>query len=92
MITELDLGSKPTGVDLINTLIKEFPKIQLVALTTYTSPTLIDSKVKSFPSRVQYILKNNFPKDLSFKEIIQNALDHKKGSVSSLSNPLMLFS
>jgi DNA-binding NarL/FixJ family response regulator len=87
VITELDLGSKPTGVDLINTLVKEFPKIQLVALTTYTSPTLIDSKVKSFPSRVQYILKNNLPKDLSFKEIIQNVLDHKEGSASRLSKP-----
>jgi DNA-binding NarL/FixJ family response regulator len=87
VITELDLGSKPTGVDLINTLIKEFPKIQLIALTAYTSPTLIDNKVKSFPSRVQYILKNTFTKDTCFKEIIQNTLEHKTSSDSKSSKP-----
>ena len=87
VITELDFGSKPTGVDLITTLIKEFPKVQLIALTAYTSPTLIDSKVKSFPSRVQYILKNRFTKDTFFKEIIQNALEHKTKSDLHSSKP-----
>ena len=87
VITELDLGSKPTGVDLLNTLIKEFPKIQLIALTAYTSPTLIDSKMKNFPSRVQYILKNTFTKNTSFKEIIQNALEHKVSADLHLSKP-----
>ena len=57
LVSDLDLGSMPTGVDLLVKTALEFPWIGLVALTAYTDPALVSSG--SLPRHVQYVHKTS---------------------------------
>jgi DNA-binding NarL/FixJ family response regulator len=77
IITDLDLGPGPTGIDLINKIDKDFPEIKLAILTAHTSPNLVDIKVKGLPNRVQYIVKADLHASNSFENILKNAFEQK---------------
>lgn len=77
IITDLDLGPGPTGIDLINKIDKEFPEIKLAVLTAHTTPNLVDIKVKGLPNRVQYIVKADLHASNSFENILKNAFEQK---------------
>jgi len=77
IITDLDLGPGPTGIDLINKMDKEFPEVKLAVLTAHTSPNLVDIRFKGLPSRVQYIVKADLHASNSFENILKNAFEQK---------------
>jgi DNA-binding NarL/FixJ family response regulator len=77
IITDLDLGPGPTGIDLINKIDKDFPEIKLAVLTAHTTPNLVDIKVKGLPNRVQYIVKADLHASNSFENILKNAFEQK---------------
>jgi DNA-binding NarL/FixJ family response regulator len=93
VITDLDFGSAPTGLDLLHKLDKDYPEIKLVVLTAHTSHALVDSSIKILPSRIQYIVKSDFGDEVSFDKIIQNAFEAKpqlKIQVTKPNNPIYL--
>jgi DNA-binding NarL/FixJ family response regulator len=87
IITDLDLGPGPTGIDLINKVDKEFPEIKLAVLTAHTSPNLVDIRVKGLPSHVQYIVKADLHASNSFENILKNAFDPNSKFKTSTSKP-----
>ena len=93
VITDLDFGFAPTGLELLHKLDKDYPEIKLVVLTAHTSHALVDSSIKILPSRIQYIVKSDFGNEISFDKIIQNAFEAKpqlKIQVTKPNNPIYL--
>jgi len=93
VITDLDFGSAPTGLELLHKLDKDYPEIKSVVLTAHTSHALVDSSIKILPSRIQYIVKSDFGDQISFDKIIQNAFEAKpqlKIQVTKPNNPIYL--
>ena len=88
IITDLDLGPGPTGIDLINKIDKEFPEIKLAVLTAHTSPNLVDIRFKGLPSRVQYIVKADLHASNSFENILKNAFEQKTTNTVSKAKPV----
>ncbi len=87
IITDLDLGPGPTGIDLLNKVDKEFPEIKLAVLTAHTSPNLVDIRFKGLPSRVQYIVKADLHASNSFENILKNAFEQTTTITTSKSIP-----
>ena len=87
IITDLDLGPGPTGIDLLNKVDKEFPEIKLAVLTAHTSPNLVDIRFKGLPSRVQYIVKADLHASNSFENILKNAFEQTSTITTSKSIP-----
>ena len=87
IITDLDLGPGPTGIDLLNKVDKEFPEINLAVLTAHTSPNLVDIRFKGLPSRVQYIVKADLHASNSFENILKNAFEQTSTITTSKSIP-----
>ena len=87
IITDLDLGPGPTGIDLINKMDKEFPEIKLAVLTAHTSPNLVDIRFNGLPSRVQYIVKADLHASNSFENILKNAFEQKTTITASKAKP-----
>jgi len=93
VITDLDFGSAPTGLELLHKLDKDYPEIKSVVLTAHTSHALVDSSIKILPSRIQYIVKSDFGDQISFDKIIQNAFEAKpqlKIQITKPNNPIYL--
>jgi DNA-binding NarL/FixJ family response regulator len=88
IITDLDLGPGPTGIDLINKIDKEFPEIKLAVLSAHTSPNLVDIRFKGLPSRVQYIVKADLHASNSFENILENAFEQNPKIKTSASKPI----
>lgn len=75
VITDLDLGDGPTGLDLINKLNRDYPDTAIAVLTAHTSPTLVDSKFTELPDNIQYIVKSQLNASNSFETILKNAFE-----------------
>ncbi len=88
IITDLDLGPGPTGIDLINKMDKEFPEVKLAVLTAHTSPNLVDIRFKGLPSRVQYIVKADLHASNSFENILKNAFEQRMTNTVSKAKPV----
>ena len=78
VITDLDLGEGPTGLDLINKIHKDHPEIDLVVLTAHRSPLLVDASFKQLPPNVRYVIKSEIDATNTFEEILQNVISDKK--------------
>jgi len=78
VITDLDLGEGPTGLDLINKIHKDHPEIGLVVLTAHRSPLLVDASFKQLPPNVRYVIKSEIDATNTFEEILQNVISDKK--------------
>ena len=81
VITDLDLGEGPTGLDLINKIHKDHPEIDLVVLTAHRSPLLVDASFKQLPPNVKYVIKSEIDATNTFEEILRNAIGDKKSSM-----------
>jgi DNA-binding NarL/FixJ family response regulator len=78
VITDLDFGEGPTGLDLINKIHKDYPEIGLVVLTAHRSPLLVDASFKQLPPNVRYVIKSEVDAINTFEEILRNVISDKK--------------
>ena len=78
VITDLDFGEGPTGLDLINKIHKDHPEIGLVVLTAHRSPLLVDASFKQLPPNVRYVIKSEIDAINTFEEILRNVISDKK--------------
>jgi len=78
VITDLDFGGGPTGLDLINKIHKDHPEIGLVVLTAHRSPLLVDASFKQLPPNVRYVIKSEVDAINTFEEILRNVISDKK--------------
>ncbi len=57
VISDLDLGSGPSGADLLNRIADETPWVGLVVLTSHASPELAIRPGTHLPAHVCYVMK-----------------------------------
>jgi DNA-binding NarL/FixJ family response regulator len=62
LISDLDLGPGPSGVDLMRVVARDYPWIGLVALSAHSAPLLVGSA--ALPEGTPYLVKSNI-EDLS---------------------------
>ena len=86
VITDLDLGEGPSGLDLINKIHKDHPEIDLVVLTAHRSPLLVDANYKQLPPNVRYVIKSEIDSTNTFEEIFHSVISNKKSIQSQSSN------
>lgn len=84
IITDLDLGDGPSGLDLLNKINKEYSDIDFVVLTAHRSPILVDAKFKELPPNTRYIIKSEINIDNTFEDILQSVISKKKFSNDQL--------
>lgn len=71
VVIDLDLGPGPNGIDISNSIRKEFPQIGLVLLTSYTDPKIADPNMPQLPKGMRFISKSNL---VDFQSLINEVL------------------
>ncbi len=84
VLTELDLGKGPSGLDLINKIALNYPEIGVIVLTTHRSPLLVDTNFKEFPTKINYVLKSEISSSNTFENLLQMVLNKKSISNGNL--------
>lgn len=59
LVTDLDFGAGPTGLDVATFLRKKMPLLGIVVLTAYADPRLHASSLSSAPTGLVYLIKQN---------------------------------
>ena len=74
LLTDLDLGSGPSGIDLTYHVQRNYPWIAIVILSTHRSPELAVLSGRPLPKGVSYIVKNDLTKTGNLVSIIRQSL------------------
>jgi DNA-binding NarL/FixJ family response regulator len=74
LLTDLDLGSGPSGIDLTYHVQRNYPWIAIVILSTHRSPDLAVLSGRPLPKGVSYIVKNDLTKAGNLVSIIRQSL------------------
>ena len=59
LLTDLDLGTGPTGAVLAHALRREHPALGIVVLTSYSDPRLVGTKLSQLPPGTDYVMKQS---------------------------------
>jgi DNA-binding NarL/FixJ family response regulator len=59
LVTDLDLGARPNGIELAHVLRRADPSLAIVLLTSYADPRLVGAKLEQLPERSQYVVKQS---------------------------------
>ena len=59
LLTDLDLGTGPTGDVLAHALRRERPSLGVVVLTSYSDPRLVGTKLSQLPPGTDYVMKQS---------------------------------
>jgi DNA-binding NarL/FixJ family response regulator len=76
VVSDLDLGGGPTGVDLLNRVHEERPWVGLVALTSHAAPTLAMGTGSGLPEGVVYLVKARMSSITDVQTAIEAAISH----------------
>ncbi|MEI6688704.1 MAG: response regulator transcription factor [Thermoleophilia bacterium] len=59
LVTDLDLGARPNGIELAHVLRRTDPSLAIVLLTSYADPRLVDAKLAQLPEGAEYVVKQS---------------------------------
>lgn len=59
LVTDLDLGERPNGIELAHVLRRDDPALAIVLLTSYADPRLVDGKLAQLPDGAEYVVKQS---------------------------------
>lgn len=76
LISDLDLGTPPSGVDLLARARLDFPQLALIALTAHSNPVL--AAPGRLPADLTYLVKTDFDSLESLVEAITGTLHARK--------------
>jgi DNA-binding NarL/FixJ family response regulator len=79
MITDLDMGPGPSGVDLALRVRGLLPSTGVVLLTAYEDPKLFSSKMPALPPEVVYMVKQRVREIEELEAALNLALDYAHG-------------
>jgi len=79
LITDLDMGPGPSGVDLALRVRSLLPSTGVVLLTAYEDPKLFSSKMPALPPEVVYMVKQRVREIEELEAALNLALDYSHG-------------
>ncbi|MCF8548365.1 MAG: response regulator transcription factor [Pontimonas sp.] len=75
LVTDLDFGPGPTGLDIAESLRASFPKLGIVVLSAYGDPRLHSESLVSAPAGVVYLIKQQVESTAQLAEAITVSID-----------------
>jgi DNA-binding NarL/FixJ family response regulator len=80
LITDLDFGPGPTGLDIASSLRKKLPALGIVLLSAFGDPRLHSESLVSAPAGVVYLIKQHVKSTEQLAEAIHTAIKKAKNS------------
>ena len=74
ILTDLDLGEGPSGVDLINIVTNQFPWINVIVLSTHRNPVLATYPSSILSKEITYITKSDLTEKQNLISIIKDSM------------------
>jgi len=74
VVSDLDLGSGPSGADLLSRLAEDAPWVGLVVLTSHASPELAIRPGTQLPSHVSYVMKSQVNSSGDLLQAVESAI------------------
>jgi len=74
LVTDLDFGPGPTGLDIAESLRASFPRLGIVVLSAYGDPRLHSESLVSAPAGVVYLIKQQVASTAQLAEAIRVAI------------------
>lgn len=59
LVTDLDLGARPNGIELAHALRRDDPDLAIVVLTSYADPRLLGTGTSHLPPGTEYVVKHS---------------------------------
>ncbi len=75
LVTDLDFGPGPTGLDVATFLRKKMPLLGIVVLTAYADPRLHATSLSSAPTGLVYLIKQNIDGPSALVEAVEASVD-----------------
>ncbi len=75
LVTDLDFGPGPTGLDIAESLRASFPRLGIVILSAYGDPRLHSESLVSAPAGVVYLIKQQVESTAQLAEAITVSID-----------------
>lgn len=75
LVTDLDFGPGPTGLDIATSLRSSFPKLGIVLLSAYGDPRLHSKSLVSAPAGLIYVIKQQVGSTSQLADAIVSAID-----------------
>jgi len=75
LVTDLDFGPGPTGLDIAESLRASFPRLGIVVLSAYGDPRLHSESLVSAPAGVVYLIKQQVASTAQLAEAIRVSID-----------------
>lgn len=82
LLTDLDLGPGPSGVDIAFGVRALYERTGIVILTSFSDPRLLSSSIKSAPDFSTYVVKQSLSNIEILKEAILGSLTFSETSIS----------
>jgi DNA-binding NarL/FixJ family response regulator len=77
ILTDLDLGDGPNGADLVNTVDRKFPWINIIVLSTHRNPALATYPSSELPKGIKYITKGDLADKQNLITLINESMSSK---------------
>ena len=75
LVTDLDFGPGPTGLDIAESLRASFPRLGIVVLSAYGDPRLHSESLVIAPAGVVYLIKQQVASTAQLAEAIRVSID-----------------
>lgn len=87
VLADLDLGSGPTGLDLVRAFRLRNPHVGIVMLTSYSDPRLLRSRLPELPVGSEYLVKGNISEIQIVSHAISQAIENARNIDSKFRRP-----
>ena len=74
LVSDLDFGPGPTGLDVAEHLRKQFPKLGIVVLSAYGDPRLHHTSLKEAPRGLVYLIKQQVTETSDIVEAVRTSI------------------
>lgn len=82
LITDLDFGPGPTGLDVASRVRQKFPLLGIVVLSAYGDPRLHHVSIKDIPKGLIYVVKQQVQSTTDIVEAVGRSIDHAAQSIA----------
>lgn len=73
-VLDIELGNGPTGIDLADLIVRQYPHTAIIFLTHLPDPRFVGVNSSSIPAKAAYIRKETITKQGALVEIVETAL------------------
>jgi DNA-binding NarL/FixJ family response regulator len=80
LVSDLDFGPGPTGLDVAAHLRKTFPSLGIVVLSAYGDPRLHHTSLKEAPAGLVYLIKQQVSETADIVEAVRSAISKAEAS------------